>query len=65
MTLHGTPVAQTARMRERPTSTNAPLQVQIASTESPQQPTEEQKNASVDTEDGVDKYDISTLACTD
>lgn len=63
MGLYGTPIAQTSRMRERP-ATNSSLLVQTASIEAPKA-TEEQDKAVVDTDDGIDKYDISTIACTD
>lgn len=64
MELYGTPVAQTSRMRERPASTNPSLLVQAASVETPKQ-AEEKDNAAASQDDGVDKYDISTIACTD
>lgn len=64
MELYGTPVAQTSRMRERPASMNPSLPAQAASVDAPKA-TEEQDKPAVDTDDGIDKYDISTLACTD
>jgi hypothetical protein len=64
MELNGTPVAVTSRMRERPASTTPSHPLQPASAEA-SAPREEPCPPAVDPDDGLDKYDISTLACTD
>lgn len=64
MELNGTPVAVTSRMRERPASTNPSLPLQPVPAEA-SAPRDEPCPPVTDTDDGIDKYDIGTLACTD
>lgn len=72
METHGTPVAQTGRMRERLASTHPSLQSAPASTETttpaPSQPAGTDSRDSRDNRDNrdsLDKYDISTIHCTE
>lgn len=66
MNLDGTHVARTARMRERSlsASSNASLLMQPALVESEPSAPIVEKDERTENEE-LDKYDISTLACTD
>jgi hypothetical protein len=64
MELTGTQVAQAQRMRERslpssPSLIMAPAQAEAA------KPAAEPERKANEQDDGLDKYDISTLHCTD
>ena len=73
MELTGMPLAQTARMRERTVATTPSLVTTVSSSVSSQTPgemsagtAEENRPAgSGDLYEGLDKYDISLIACTD
>ncbi|APR85635.1 Hypothetical protein A7982_10984 [Minicystis rosea] len=51
-------------MRERPASSNPSQKLAPASNET-SAPVNEPVSPAADQDDGLDKYDISTLACTD
>lgn len=64
MELPGTSVAQSARMRERTASSSPSIKAQPTPSE-PQKETDQAPKPAAESNEGLDKYDISTIACTD
>ena len=65
METYGTPVARTVRMRERPAPTTTTALQHAAAAIEASAPVNEPRPHAAEAEDGLDKYDISTLHCTE
>jgi hypothetical protein len=63
MEISGTSLARSARMYDRPVP-SIPA-VLVAPAGDPRAPAEDEIPADAETAEEIDKYDISTLACTD